>query len=428
MRGKRWLLGLLGGVLLVLVGALAQGVSIVFLSTQLRPVEEAQKMRQVILKDFPTRVEFIPEDNAPFTDRILAEVKAGKVSVSLMGGLHGDFPPLIQAGAMDTVDDVLAGLQDRKFSQTFVNLGKMGTQSQYYIPWMQATYIMVANRQALQYLPEKASLNTLTYSQLKQWGANIQKATNKRLLGFPAGPKGLMHRFTQGYLYPSYTKSAVSKYRSAEAESMWGEFKSIWQYVNPQSTTYDFMQEPLLAGEVWVAWDHIARLLDALRQKPQDFVAFPAPIGPYGRGFMPVLAGLGIPKNAPNRADAVAVIEYLTRPNVQLTTLAQVGFFPVVQAQLPDDLPQGVRMGAEAIARQSSSGVALPSLLPVGLGAKGGEYNKVFQDTFVRIVLRNENIRQVLDAEAANLRRVMEDTKAPCWSPDPPSSGACPVN
>ncbi len=428
MRGKRWLLGLLGGVLLVLAGALAQGVSIVFLSTQLRPVEEAQKMRQVILKDFPTRVEFIPEDNAPFTDRILAEVKAGKVSVSLMGGLHGDFPPLIQAGAMDTVDDVLAGLQDRKFSQTFVNLGKMGTQSQYYIPWMQATYIMVANRQALQYLPEKASLNTLTYSQLKQWGANIQKATNKRLLGFPAGPKGLMHRFTQGYLYPSYTKSAVSKYRSAEAESMWGEFKSIWQYVNPQSTTYDFMQEPLLAGEVWVAWDHIARLLDALRQKPQDFVAFPAPIGPYGRGFMPVLAGLGIPKNAPNRADAVAVIEYLTRPNVQLTTLAQVGFFPVVQAQLPDDLPQGVRMGAEAIARQSSSGVALPSLLPVGLGAKGGEYNKVFQDTFVRIVLRNENIRQVLDAEAANLRRVMEDTKAPCWSPDPPSSGACPVN
>ncbi|MCL5965543.1 MAG: ABC transporter substrate-binding protein, partial [Deinococcus sp.] len=358
MRGKRWLLGLLGGVLLVLAGALAQGVSIVFLSTQLRPVEEAQKMRQVILKDFPTRVEFIPEDNAPFTDRILAEVKAGKVSVSLMGGLHGDFPPLIQAGAMDTVDDVLAGLQDRKFSQTFVNLGKMGTQSQYYIPWMQATYIMVANRQALQYLPEKASLNTLTYSQLKQWGANIQKATNKRLLGFPAGPKGLMHRFTQGYLYPSYTKSAVSKYRSAEAESMWGEFKSIWQYVNPQSTTYDFMQEPLLAGEVWVAWDHIARLLDALRQKPQDFVAFPAPIGPYGRGFMPVLAGLGIPKNAPNRADAVAVIEYLTRPNVQLTTLAQVGFFPVVQAQLPDDLPQGVRLGVEAIPRQSSSGVA----------------------------------------------------------------------
>lgn len=108
-----------------------------------------------------------------------------------------------------------------------------------------------------------------------------------------------MHRFFQGYLYPAYTASAVVKYRSQEAEAMWREFRELWRYVNPQSTTYDFMQEPLLAGEVWVAWDHTARLLEALRQRPQDFVAFPAPIGPRGRGFMPVLAGLAVPKGLP---------------------------------------------------------------------------------------------------------------------------------
>lgn len=426
---KKWLwLGLVGVGLVALAGVLAQATSILFVSTQFTPIEEAQRMRQVILKDFPTKVEFIPEDNAPFTTRILSEAKAGKVNVSLVGGLHGDFPPLISAGAMDNVDDVLASLKDRKFSQTFLNLGKMGTSNQFYVPWMQATYIMVANKQALQYLPPKASVNTLTYSQLKEWGANLQKATGKRLLGFPAGPRGLMHRFTQGYLYPSYTKSAVTKFRSDEAESMWAEFKEIWQYVNPQATTYDFMQEPLLSGEVWVAWDHIARLRDGLNQRPNDFVAFPAPIGPYGRGFMPVLAGLGIPKNAPNRATAAAAIEYLTRPEVQISTLVQNGFFPVIQTKLPDNLPQGIRMGADAIARQSQSGVALPSLLPVGLGAKGGEYNKVFQDAFARIILRGEDIRRVLDSEAGNLRRVMNDTKAPCWSPDPASSGTCPVN
>jgi multiple sugar transport system substrate-binding protein len=143
---------------------------------------------------------------------------------------------------------------------------------------------------------------------------------------------------------------------------------------------------------------------------------------------MPVLAGLGIPKNAPNRAGAVALIEYLTRPEVQIATLVQNGFFPVIQIKLPDNLPQGIRMGAEAIAKQSQSGVALPSLLPVGLGSKGGEYNKVFQDAFARIILRGEDIRRVLDSEATNLRRVMNDTKAPCWSPDPASNGPCPVN
>lgn len=72
--------------------ALGQG-TVVFLSTQLRPLEEAQKMRQVILRDFPGRVEFIPEDTGPFTDRVLAEARAGRVTISLLGGLHGDFPP-----------------------------------------------------------------------------------------------------------------------------------------------------------------------------------------------------------------------------------------------------------------------------------------------------------------------------------------------
>ena len=414
-------------VVLALHGlALGQG-SILFLSTQLRPLEEAQKMRQIILKDFPGRVEFLPEETAIFTDRVLAENRAGRITVSLLGGLHGDFPPLLKAQALDPVDDVLGRLQGRRFPKTFLELAKLGTNQTYYVPWMQATYIMVAHREALRYLPPRADLNTLTYSQLQEWAANVQRATGRRLLGFPAGPRGLLHRFFQGYLYPSFTGSAVTRYRSPEAERMWREFRELWRFVAPQSTAYDFMQEPLLAGEVWIAWDHTARLLDALRQRPQDFVVFPAPIGPKGRGFMPVLAGLAVPKGAPNREGASALIEYLTRPTVQITTLREVGFFPVVEVSLPQDLPPGIRRVAEAIQRQASGSAALPSLLPVGLGAKGGEFNKVYLDTFSRIVLRGEDIRRVLDQEADNLKRILQETGAPCWAPDPPSAGPCPV-
>jgi multiple sugar transport system substrate-binding protein len=32
------------------------------------------------------------------------------------------------------------------------------------------------------------------------------------------------------------------------------------------------MQEPLLSGDVWIGFDHIARVLDALRQKPDQFL------------------------------------------------------------------------------------------------------------------------------------------------------------
>ena len=34
------------------------------------------------------------------------------------------------------------------------------------------------------------------------------------------------------------------------------------------------------------------------------------------------------------------------------------------------------------------------ALLPVGLGAKGGEFNKVYFDTFQRIVLRGEPVQR----------------------------------
>jgi multiple sugar transport system substrate-binding protein len=100
----------------------------------------------------------------------------------------------------------------------------------------------------------------------------------------------------------------------------------------------------------------------------------------------------------------------------------------VIDVKLPTDLPIGIKMAADAIKRQSSSIVSISSLLPVGLGTRGGEFNKVYLDTFTRIVLRGEDIKGALDTEAANLRRIMQETKAPCWAPDPASSGPCPVN
>jgi multiple sugar transport system substrate-binding protein len=188
------------------------------------------------------------------------------------------------------------------------------------------------------------------------------------------------------------------------------------------------MQEPLASGEVWIAFDHIARLKDALNAKPDDFVTFPAPSGPKGRGFMPVIAGLSVPKGAPNRAGAEALISHLTSPAVQIAHAREVGFFPVVKADLPADMPAGSKLIASAVAAQAGSKDALVSLLPMGLGAKGGEFNKVYNDTFQRVVIRGEDVKTVLAAQAAALKAIMEETKAPCWAPDKASTGACPVN
>jgi multiple sugar transport system substrate-binding protein len=401
---------------------------IIFLSNQFKPVEEAERMRNTILAGFPGKVDYIPEDPGPFNDRIRAEAQGGQKTVSLIGGLHGDLSPFAKDDLLEDLTPLMDKLKDRGFPAPFVELSKLGTDKNYYIPWMQATYVLAANKKALEHLPQGADQNALTYDQLKEWGQNIQKATGERKLGFPGGPKGLIHRLFQGYLYPSYTGSAgVVGFKAPEATQMWTMFKDLWALANPQSANYEFMQEPLLSEEVWVAMDHTARLINAVKEKPDDFVILPAPAGPKGRGFMPVIAGLAIPKGAPNRAGAEQLIEYLTMPEQQITTLRENAFFPVVKADTPTDLNPGTKLEADAVQKQSTAKDALPSLLPVGLGAKSGEFNKVYLDSFQQIVINNQPIEQVLQQQAATLQQIMNDTKAGCWAPDPPSEGPCQV-
>jgi multiple sugar transport system substrate-binding protein len=399
----------------------------VFMSTQLRPIEEAQKMRDIILKDYSGKVTYVPQEPAQLPTRIQAEQQGGTHTISVIGALHGELEPLIPLSGIVPLDDLAAKLKDRGIPPGLMKLGRLGTMHQMYIPWMQATYFMVANKQALPFLPQGANLDALTYEQLAEWGAAIQAKTGKRMLGFPAGPTGLMHRFIEGFLYPSYTGGLVTTFDGAPAEAMWTHFAELWKTVNPNSTNYKFMQEPLLSGDVWVAFDHVARLLDALRQKPDDFVAFPAPAGPKGRGFMPVLAGLAIARDAPDAAGAAALITYLTEPKTQLATAVATGFFPVVKADLPADLDPGLKLAAAAIAKTESAKDAIPALLPVGLGSHGGEFDKVMLDTFQLIVLRGVKPHDALAREAPILQKALTDSGAPCWAPDPPSTGACQV-
>ena len=217
----------------------------------------------------------------------------------------------------------------------------------------------------------------------------------------------------------------VTGFKTADAESMWSFVKDMWQYVNPQATTYGFMQEQLLSEEVWVAFDHTARLIEAFKQKPDDFLALPAPSGPQGLGFMPVIVGMAIPANAPNPEGAKAMIRYLLQDETQVQILREIGFYPVVDVDFPGFVTVGIRMEGDAVANQATASNALPALLPVGLGDKGGEFNKIYRDVFTRIVLQGEDIPTVLAEEGANLQSLMDTTAAPCWPPDPPSDGTC---
>ncbi len=405
------------------------GKGFVFASTQFSPVVEQENMRQKILYNWAgASVEFITDQEPVIIDRITAEAKAGGTGqIGIIGLENGQYGSLVAANYLNDLSKVVSRNADKKINADMLALGKFGGNQQLYVPWMQATYFLVFNKKAQQYLPSGADVNALTYDQLIAWAKNIFDKTGKRVFGWPVGTNGLIHRLIQGYWYPSYSGGLVTTYKSADAVTMWTKMKELWSYSNPQSTTYAFMQEPLQSEEVWIAMDHAARLINVLKAKPDDFVAVPAPAGPKGRYYMSVVIGLGIPKTTPNVGGAENLIDYLLKPETQIATLRANSFFPVIDVQMPTDLDKGLKLEADAVAKQSSARDAKVVPLPVGLGSQGGNFNTAILNTFQRIIVKNENIQTVLNEQAAIINKVLTDANAKCWGPDGTSSGPCQV-
>lgn len=399
---------------------------VIFFSTQFEPIEEQEVFRTILQEG---GYDFIASLEGPLLDVVLASVQSGQGEIDVIGALHGTFPPLQREDALmnmiDVVDDLSA---DREFAQSFLATGLLGTDDYlYYVPWLQATYIMAAHTDALDYLPDGVALETMTWAQFAEWCQVLLDETGEPRCGLPHA--GLFHRFLEGYLWPSFTGGMVSEFRSEGAAEMlaWAR-DSLWPTIHPQSISYGFMQEPLLSGEVWVAFDHTARLIDAFNEEPDNFVAFPAPSGPVGKGFMPVIVGLGMPVTAPNPEGGAELIDYLTQQETQARILRDLAFFPVVSDVDTSDLPEGVAIELEAVTAQANAGDAIPALLPVGLGERGDEINQIFRNAFDRVVLDGEDIETVLAEEGDNMQALFDETGAPCWAPDPLGDGPCQVN
>jgi multiple sugar transport system substrate-binding protein len=244
------------------------------------------------------------------------------------------------------------------------------------------------------------------------------------MIGFPVA--GLIHRFMQGFLYPSYTGGVVRTFKSKNAVKGWTMMKKLWAVSNPQSTSYSFMQDPLLSGEVWIAWDHVARLINAANNA-DNIILVPSPSGPKGLGYMVVLGGLAIPKGAPDKASAEKVIDYLTKANQEINILKNLAFFPATNAPIPATLPAGTWTESLAVKAQQNNKKSISALVPVGLGAQNAQFNKVYLDTWNRILIQGQPIESVLNDEGTIMQGLLQAAGAKCWAPDKKSTGPCPV-
>ncbi len=413
---------LIAGVFLYM----GRGATVVWASTQLNPAQEQAFVKEELLPPFTQEtgieVQFVAISYSDLATRLEAEMQAGKVTIDLIGDLHGGLDLFASKGWLEDLSK-FGALEGRTFLPSLEKFSNIhGIKA--YIPWMTATYVMVVNKKAFDYLPEGLTKDDVikgtdkwTYDALLAWAKKLYEETGSPKLGFPAGPKGLFVRFLHGYLYPAFTGAQVKNFNSPEAVQMWEYLRELWKYVHPSSTTWDAMADPLLREEVWIAWDHTARIKDAIVQKPDQFVVVPVPKGPKGRAFILVVAGLAIPKNAPNADAAWKLIDYLTRPEVQVKVLEKVGFFPTVK-EATGAIPSGpLKIMSEGVATQLGAPDALVAMIP-SLGPKGGDFKQIYLTAFEQIVLNNQDPAAVLPDLAQQLMNLFKEVGAPLPPPD----------
>ena len=138
-----------------------------------------------VLAGFEGGVDYQPSDDGPWLTRIQAELRPAAAPSGCSAACTAASPACPTTWSTSPGSTSAASRSTRTIS----SLGKLGTAEQKYLPWMQATYIMAANKKALQFLPEGADVNALTYDQLvpgrrRRRGDRLAEA---RLPGRPRG-------------------------------------------------------------------------------------------------------------------------------------------------------------------------------------------------------------------------------------------------
>lgn len=399
---------------------------LLMLSTQLVPIEEARRFKEQVLPRFESHpVTFQPADLTAFLSRLTEKSPGTPGDVDLAAGLVVE--ELLDLAARERlmpVPELEPLLRERKIPEEILHETRPDPDKpRTVVPWLQATYLMVARKQALEYLPPGADPMDLTHEDLYQWAERLHRSTGGPKVGLPAGEKGLLLIMLPGGFLSSFTGGVINGFAGPEAEAAWAFLRQFWSHVHPASTTFNFMQDHLLAGDVWLAMDHTARLIEVFRRQPDDFIALPIPRGPKGRFSRLTTSGLAIPKNAPSPRAARALIDFLIHPNTQAQLLREEGFLPVTPIR--DHHAPGLIQLVETARRQNQDPKTRRVHQPRGLGNQEAAFNMVFITTFSRIILRNRPIPEVLQAQGAELETIYQSTQAPCVPPDREGEQPC---
>lgn len=384
--------------------------SYTFFSTQMAPSDEKSVFEDKIISKFSTVINFQTND---LKKNILLLSKSEEFKNNILyAGIVSDFKLLDKLNIINHITPQEVS-KYKGIQEVYLNQAKI-KDNYYFVPWLQATYIMVANKKALKFLPKNANLDSLSYDEFINWNKNIYENTKQKKLVFPMGEQGLFNNYIEANIYPSYVENIFKDFNSNEAIKMWENQKELWNYVNPISLSTSFTSEALIKEDAWIAWDHTARLKAALDKNPENFIVFKLPIGPKGRGVKSVLVGLAFPKNKLEISDSF--FEYLMDAKTQTEILKNIGFLPIEgKNDYISSLNSGLKSLNLAVENQMKDKNSIIKFNVMNLDSDDNLYKYILKNTFSQIVLRNKNIKEVLNTNQNKLINLLKKNQAVCW-------------
>ncbi len=390
-------------VLAFTIIAFAEGQ--VVLSSRLwsRPNEQEFIINEV-LKPFEEetgiKVEFQIVDDDTLLDRAKVQKDTGNVSTDVIIAYCARMSEWVDAGYVVDITDIAKKWNDRTFSQG-IDTMTIFDGKRFFVPIGADVYLLAANKKALTYLPEGADVQDMTWEQVVDWSIAMAKGEGEGKQAVTGVPqKALIYQY--GGVILSYG-GEFPTINSPEALQAWELLVKMKDAYTPTVMTYDSLVEPMKRGEAWLTIAHCANVGDIYNSNPAQFVIAPAPKGPAGIGSVAGTSGFAIMEGAPNKDGAVKLIEYMTRPDIQLKIAKGAGgFIPPVDESLKllgDSTEDEVIQKALAV---MNNGVL--SFIPPVFGPNWGAVKLVYDNAFKKLVLEDGAVdKDYLDKAQAEI-------------------------
>ena len=386
-------------------GAKEEEQTLVFSSRLWSVPAEQEFVKKEIIEPFEkehnVKVDFQVTDDDSIFKQVKVQQDSGNVTTDIVTVHSGKMPVWIDAGYVEDVTALVDSWTDRNFMTTFdKDTNRDGVR--YFIPAAADVYLLLANNQAMPYLPEGADTDNLSWEQYAEWANNIYNGEGVGKVCVTGVPQNsLIYQFGATALSYGAGFPEINTPGAVKAWEIWASMKDGF---SPGVVNIANCTDPMKRGETWLSVFHNARAGEAYSSNQTQFVLGPAPYGPAGIGTIAGVSGYAIVKGAPHKEIAEKFLEYITRPEIQVKlSKGTGGFIPPVEEAVKylgtDAEDEVINKALLVLQNGVTSGV------PSSDYQDWGAVKQVFDDVFHTMILKGDGTvdQALLDEAQAKL-------------------------